>query len=140
VLDRDGRILMPFQGQVLARVDPASGRYESIPLEANTHQHGIAISRDGARLLIVGTGPAGGATAGASLTVLEVGSGEQTLVPLGRPHERVAFSVDERVAFLTGGYTFAGGGWDGITVVDLESLTIVEIVAGAWPLDIAVLA
>jgi hypothetical protein len=139
VLDGDGRILMPFQGQVLARLDPVSGTYESIPLEANTHQHGIAISRDGARLLIVGTGPAGGATAGASLTVMETGSGKQALVPLGRPHERVAFSADERAAFLTGGYTFAGGGWDGITVVDLESFTTVEIAAGAWPLDISVI-
>ena len=140
VLDRDDRLLLPFQGQVLARLDPATGEYESIPLTANTHQHGIAINADGDRLLIVGTGPAGSATAGASLTVMDLTSTEQTLIPLARPHERVAFSPDERFAYLTGGYSFAGLGWDGITIVDLARQTTSEIAVGAKPLDLLVLA
>jgi DNA-binding beta-propeller fold protein YncE len=139
VLDPDGMLLLPFQGQVLARFDPAIGRYESIPLEANTHQHGIAINPAGDRVLIVGTGPAGGATGGASLTVMELPTARQTIVPLDRPHERVAFSPDERFAYLTGGYSFAGGGWDGITVVDLQEQTATEIEVGKWPLDLLVL-
>ena len=131
---------MPFQGQVLARVDPESGEYASIPLEANTHQHGIAINGDGTRLLIVGTGPAGGAPGDASLTVMDLTTNEQRLIPLDKPHERVAFSPDEQFAVLTGGYSFAGGGWDGITIVDLEQQTTTEIAIGAKPLDIAVVA
>jgi DNA-binding beta-propeller fold protein YncE len=140
VLDRDGRLLLPFQGQVLARLDPASGEYESIPLIANTHQHGIAINATGDRLLIVGTGPAGGATSGASLTVMDLVTNEQSLIPLTRPHERVAFSPDERLAYLTGGYSFAGQGWDGITIVDLVRQTSLEIAVGSKPLDLLVLA
>lgn len=139
VSDPEDRLLIPFQGQVLARVDPATGDYESFPLSANTHQHGLAISTDGRRLLIVGTGAAGSATAGPSLTIMDLASTDQTLVPLARPHERVAFSADERFAFLTGGYTFAGGGWDGITIVDLEQRAVSELAVGAMPLDIAVL-
>ena len=139
VLDRDGHLLLPFQGQILARLDSASGRYESIPLVADTHQHGIAINADGSRILIVGTGPAGSANGPASLTIMELASGEQTIVSLNRPHERVAFSTDERTAWLTGGYSFAGGGWNGITEVDLEALTTREVPVGAWPLDILVL-
>ena len=92
-----------------------------------------------ARVLIVGTGPAGSANADPSLTTLDLPTGEETFVPLTRPHERVAFSPDERTAYLTGGFSFAGGGWDGITIVDLAQLTTREIEVGAKPLDIAVL-
>jgi DNA-binding beta-propeller fold protein YncE len=139
VLDPDGKLLLPFQGQVLARLDPATGAYEAIPLEANTHQHGVAINRAGNRLLIVGTGPAGGATGPASLTDMNLRTGEQQLIPLARPHERVAFSPDERLAYLTGGYSFAGGGWNGITIVDLSNFSTREVAVGARPLDIVVL-
>jgi DNA-binding beta-propeller fold protein YncE len=139
VLDSKGRLLLPFQGQILARLNPQSGQYESIPLTANTHQHGVAINADGTRLLIVGTGPAGGATADASLTIMNLETNEQKLVPLDKPHERVVFSPDERDAYLTGGFTFGGGGWDGITIVDLEEHTTSEVSVGALPLDVVVL-
>jgi hypothetical protein len=139
VLDHDGYLLLPFQGQVLARLDPATGEYDSIPLIANTHQHGIAINADGDRLLIVGTGPAGSATSDASLTVMDLKTNEQSLIPLSRPHERVAFSPDGRFAYLTGGFSFAGLGWDGITIVDLDRQTTREVAVGAKPLDLLVL-
>jgi hypothetical protein len=63
----------------------------------------------------------------------------ETNIPLAKPHENVVVSPDGRYAYVTGGYTFAGGGWDGITVIDLEMLTLREIPVPARPLDIVVL-
>jgi hypothetical protein len=37
---------------------------------------------------------------------------------------------------LTGGSTFANGGWHGITVVTLESRTLTERSASPRPLDV----
>ena len=60
-------------------------------------------------------------------------------IPLNLPHERVALSPDGHFAYLTGGYTFANGGWDGITVADLEQRATREIAVPDRPLDIVVL-
>ncbi len=59
-------------------------------------------------------------------------------VPLARAHEQVAVSPDGRWAYLTGGHSFANGGWDGITVVDLIDLTLREITIPNRPLDIVI--
>lgn len=139
VRNAEGKLLLPFQGQALAIVDPESGTYESITLTANTHQHGIAQSSDGDRLYIVGTGPAGSATGPASLAVVNLAGQTESHIPLAKPHERIALSKDERFAFLTGGYSFAHGGWDGITVIDLDSHEQTEIAVGTQPMDILVL-
>ena len=137
-LGPDGHLLLPFQGHVLLDLDPVSGESTTVPLTANTHQHGAAIAPDGHRLLIVGAGPAGGATGGPSLTVLDLATSDGTVIPLSRPHEDVAVDPTGRWSDLTGGYTFAGGGWDGLTVVDLEDGTAVELPVPDRPLAVAV--
>ena len=47
-------------------------------------------------------------------------------------------SPDGRTAYLTGGYTLTGGGWDGITVIDLETRAMHEIAVPGLPLDVVV--
>lgn len=139
VLDPRGHLLLPYQGTTLLDVDPLSGDATTKPLTANTHQHGIAWSPDGSALFIVGTGPAGSATGGASLTILDWATGSEEIIPLTRPHEHVAVSPDGRFAYLTGGYSFANGGWDGISVLDLTDKTLQEIAIPNRPLDIVLL-
>jgi DNA-binding beta-propeller fold protein YncE len=139
VLQADGRLLLPFQGRGLVALDSASGASTTIPLTANTHQHGVALSPDGRTLLIVGTGPAGSATGAASLSIVDLASASEEHLPLSRPHEQVAVSHDGRWAYLTGGYSFANGGWDGLTVVDLQQRTTRELPVPDRPLDIVVL-
>lgn len=135
-LDDDGRLLLPVQGQVLLRLDPRTGASSTDRLAANTHQHGVARSPDGRRLAIVGTGPAGAATAGPSLAIVDVSSGEEAVHPLDRPHENCAWSADGARIYLTGGYTFGGGGWDGLTVVDAATGDATEWAVGSLPQDI----
>lgn len=52
----DGKLLLPFEGERLAVVDPRTGRTTIEPMTANTHQHGATVTADGT-LLTVGTGP-----------------------------------------------------------------------------------
>jgi hypothetical protein len=110
--------LMPFQGRVLLALDLATGTTRD-PLTAGTHQHGIAVSPDGKSVAVVGRGlqEAGGQP---SLTILTLADGTERIIPLTRPHEMVAFSLDGSEAYLTGGYLLEGA-WEGVTVVDLES-------------------
>lgn len=135
----DGRLLMPVQGKVLIDLDPVDGKFITLPLTANTHQHGVALGPDGQTLLIVGTGAAGSATEGPSLSIINLATGAEKVVPLSRPHEWAAISPNGREAYLTGGYTFANGGWDGLTVVDLQTLTMRELPVPDRPQDIVVL-
>jgi len=118
--DRTGSLWLPVQGRVLVRLDPSSGKQQRFPLSAKTHQHGIAISRDGQKLVVVGTGAAGSARKGPSLTVYELETHTETIVSLQRTHEAIVLSQDGRFAYLTGGQSFTGG-WDGLSVVDLET-------------------
>lgn len=137
-LARNGRLLLPYQGQVLVELDPSSGTFTTRPLRSNTHQHGVTLSRDGARLFIVGTGPAATATNGPDLSVVDLVTGDEHTYQLDRPHECVVLSPDEATAWLTGGYTFANGGWDGLTALDLASGSARQIAVPDRPLAIVV--
>jgi hypothetical protein len=135
----DGRLLLPVQGRVLLELDPASGDSRAHPMRAGTHQHGVALSPDGGTLYVVGTGPAGTVHGGPRLTAIDLATHSETHIPLARPHERLALSPDGGRAFLAGGFSFAGGGWDGLTVVDLAAGTTAEIPVPSRPLDVLVL-
>ncbi|MEU5986071.1 hypothetical protein [Streptomyces sp. NPDC047434] len=133
----DGRLLLPFEGERLAEVDPRTGRTEIRAMTADTHQHGAAVTPDGT-LLVVGTGPVDPASdQGASLTVRRP-DGTERIIPLDGPHENVAVSKDGRTAYVTGGFT-RDGSWDGLTVVDLASGGTRRVAAGERPLGVVVL-
>lgn len=137
-LRSDGTLLLPYQGRALQVLDPTNDVSTTLPLAAQTHQHGVALTPDERYLLIVGTGPAGGVSGGPSLTIFDLATGAEEIVPLARPHEQVAISRDGRRAYLTGGYLLTGG-WDGLTVVDLETRATREVAVPGGPLDIALL-
>ncbi|MFJ9339015.1 hypothetical protein ACIRP0_06940 [Streptomyces sp. NPDC101733] len=133
----DGMLLLPFEGERLAVVDPRTGRTRVEAMTADTHQHGATVTPDG-RLLVVGTGavdPSDGR--GPSLTVRSP-DGRERVVPLDGPHEDLAVSRDGGTAYVTGGFT-RDGYWNGITVVDLGDGTTRRLAAGSRPLGIAVL-
>ncbi len=132
----DGKLLLPFEGERLAVVDPATGRVAIEEMTANTHQHGATVTPDGT-LFAVGTGPIDPSEdAGASLTVRSP-EGVERVYPLDGPHEDVAVSEDGRTAYVTGGFT-RDGYWDGISVVDLASGDVQRLPAGARPLGVVV--
>ncbi|MFF7296111.1 hypothetical protein [Streptomyces sp. NPDC008265] len=133
----DGKLLLPFEGERLAVVDPRTGRTAIEAMTADTHQHGAVATPDGG-LLVVGTGAVRpGEGKGPSLTVRSA-DGTERIVPLQGPHEDVAVSPDGRTAYVTGGHT-RDGHWDGITVVDLGTDATRRLPAGTRPLGIAVL-
>ncbi|MFE7577332.1 hypothetical protein ACFU5Z_21620 [Streptomyces sp. NPDC057521] len=133
----DGKLLLPFEGERLAVLDPRTGKVAVERMTANTHQHGAALAPDGT-LLVVGTGPIASDDEEASLTIREP-DGSERVVKLDGPHEDVAVSRDGRTAYVTGGFT-RDGYWNGITVVALDGKTPpVRLAAGERPLGIAVL-
>ncbi|OKJ78629.1 YncE family protein [Streptomyces sp. CB02460] len=133
----DGKLLLPFEGERLAVLDPRTGNVAVERMTADTHQHGAALAPDGT-LLVVGTGPIASDDEEASLTIREPG-GSERVVKLDGPHEDVAVSQDGRTAYVTGGFT-RDGYWNGITVVALDGKTPpVRLAAGERPLGIAVL-
>lgn len=138
VRPEDGKLLLPFEGERLAVLDPRTGEVTVEPMTADTHQHGAALAPDGT-LLVVGTGPIGAEDDDPSLTVRNP-DGTERIVPLDGPHEDVAVSRDGRTAYVTGGFT-RDGYWNGITVVDLddEGSEPIRLKAGNRPLGIAVL-
>ncbi|RII13742.1 hypothetical protein DSC45_22575 [Streptomyces sp. YIM 130001] len=133
----DGRLLLPFEGERLAVLDPRTGDVDIEPMTADTHQHGARLTPDGT-LLAVGTGPINPAEdEGPSLTVRGP-DGDERVIPLESPHEDVAVSPDGGTAYVTGGFT-RDGYWDGVTVVDLASGDTRRLPAGHRPLGAAVL-
>ncbi|WP_406079889.1 YncE family protein [Streptomyces zaomyceticus] len=133
----DGKLLLPFEGERLAVVDPRTGRTTIEPMTANTHQHGATVTADGT-LLTVGTGPIDPSEdRGPSLTVRTPGGAER-VYPLEGPHETVAVSKDGRTAYVTGGFT-RDGYWDGLSVVDLDTGDTRRLEAGSRPLGVVVL-
>ncbi|MDX2922854.1 YncE family protein, partial [Streptomyces sp. NE06-03C] len=134
----DGKLLLPFEGERLAVLDPHTGKVTVERMTADTHQHGATPAPDGT-LLVVGTGPIGSDDEDPSLTI-RAPDGSERVVPLDGPHEDVAVSADGRTAYVTGGFT-RDGYWNGITVVGLdgEESEPVRLTAGNRPLGIAVL-
>ncbi len=135
----DGRLLLPYQGRVLFVLDPATGRGASFPLRSDTHQHGVALSPDERHLYVVGTGPAGGANGPPGLSIVNLEAMTEEFLRLPRPHERLAVDPDGSRVYLAGGYSFADGGWDGLTVIDLTTRAVTEVPVPARPLDVVVL-
>lgn len=135
----DGCLLLPYQGRGLVVLDPKSGSYKTEPLTGNTHQEGVTLTPDGKHLLVVGIGSAGSATGTPNLTMLDVNTFKETILPLARMHQMVAASADGRTAYLTGGVTYADTGWNGMTVVDLATGTTLEFELPDYPLDVQLL-
>ncbi|MGX9923257.1 hypothetical protein ACWIG4_25755 [Streptomyces sp. NPDC002248] len=133
----DGHLLLPFEGERLVDLDPATGRSRVRRMTAHTHQHGTALTPDG-HLLVVGTGPIDPAEdEGPSLTI-RAPDGTERVVPLDGPHENVSASPDGRTAYVTAGYTREG--WrDGVTAVDLRTGKTRWLPGGTRPVGVAVL-
>jgi len=132
-VDADGTILLPYQGKVVARLDPRTGRFTTIRSTANSHAHGTSLA--GRRLLTVGTGSFGNATGRPNLSILDVDTGKERVVPLSRPHETVAAWRDasgREFAAVAGGNT-RDEGWNGITLVDLKDRSLRELAVPDYP-------
>ncbi|MGC0430691.1 YVTN family beta-propeller protein [Streptomyces sp. SAI-195] len=133
----DGALLLPFEGERLAVVDPGTGRVRIEEMTANTHQHGVTAGADGT-LYVVGTGPIDPSEDdGPSLTVRTPDGGER-VVPLDGPHETVALSADGGTAYVSGGFT-RDGYWNGLSVVDTATGRVTRVPVGERPLAVAVL-
>lgn len=133
----DGALLLPFEGERLAVVDPGTGRVRTEDMTANTHQHGVTAGADGT-LYVVGTGPIDPSEDdGPSLTV-RTPEGDERVVPLDGPHETVALSADGRTAYVSGGFT-RDGYWNGLSAVDVATGRVTRLPVGERPLAVAVL-
>lgn len=132
-VDDDGTILLPYQGRLVARLDPRSGRFTTLKSRANSHAHGTA--RAGRRLLTVGTGAFGNASGAPNLSILDLDTGRERVVPLDRPHETVAVWSDAdggEFAAVAGGNT-RDEGWNGLTLVNLDDRSTRRIAVPGYP-------
>lgn len=128
-----GSILLPYQGEVVVRLDPVKGATSEIASAANSHAHGATLA--GTELLTVGTGSFGSATGVPNLSILDLNSGEERVVPLRVPHETVAVWRDAAgrdFAAVAGGNT-RDAGWNGLTLVALDDLSVREIALPGYP-------
>ncbi|WP_327379299.1 YncE family protein [Streptomyces sp. NBC_01212] len=133
----DGALLLPFEGERLAVVDPDTERIRIERMTADTHQHGVAVADDGT-LFVVGTGPIDPSVDdGPSLTV-RAPEGEERVIPLDGPHEDVVVTADGRTAYVSGGFT-RDGHWDGLSVVDVATADVTRVPAGTRPLGMVIL-
>ncbi|MGV9351788.1 hypothetical protein ACWDSD_45355 [Streptomyces spiralis] len=133
----DGALLLPFEGERLAVIDPGTGRVRVERMTANTHQHGVTTGADGT-LCVVGTGPIDPShDDGPSLTV-RAPDGHERVIPLDGPHEAVTLSADGRTAYVSGGFT-RDGHWNGLSVVDVPTGRVKRLAVGTRPLGMAVL-
>ncbi len=133
----DGALLLPFEGERLAVIDPGTGRVRVERMTANTHQHGVTTGADGT-LYVVGTGPIDPShDDGPSLTV-RAPDGHERVIPLDGPHEAVTLSTDGRTAYVSGGFT-PDGHWNGLSVVDVPTGRVKRLAGGTRPLGMAVL-
>ena len=132
-LDRRGRLLLPINGEVLAVLEPRTGRITTRSMRARVHQAGVALTRGrlltvGAEALEPGSRP--------NLSVYDLTTGRERLIELDRAHEEIAVDRDGKTAYLTGGYT--RGGWRGISVVDVAGGRVTrELALNDEPLGIA---
>lgn len=132
-VDQDGFIWLPYQGITVAKLDPRTGKFETMPSTANSHAHGTALA--GTKLLTVGTGSFGNAMGGANLSILDTATGKEQLVDLDPPHETVAVWHDESGAEFAavGGGNTREMGWDGITLVSLADLSKRQLAVEGYP-------
>lgn len=131
--DDYGTILLPYQGEVVVRLDPLTGATSELASAANSHAHGTALA--GRTLITVGTGSFGSATGEANLSMLNLDTGAERELPLKVPHETVAVWRDgsgREFAAVAGGNT-RDAGWDGLTLVSLDDLTVREIPLPGYP-------
>ena len=133
--DSEGRLLMAYAGRLFVALDPRTGAATRLPLTADSHQHGVALRPETSELFILGTGAAGSAAGGPSLTRLDIATGAERVIPLARPHERIAFNSEGTTAYLSGGYPLSGG-WDGLTIFDLASESTAEVAVPDRPMDL----
>ncbi len=135
-VDAAGAILLPYQGRVVVRLDPRTGETAALTSRGYSHAHGTALAGD--VLMTVGTGAFGNAQSGPNLSLLRVtgaGAGEERVVPLDVPHETVAMWRDAEgaeFAAVAGGNT-RNEGWDGITLVSLDSLETRALPVAGYP-------
>lgn len=132
-VDAAGRILLPYQGLLVADVDPRSGRFRTVESRADSHAHGTALA--GRRLLTVGTGAFGNANGEPNLSILNLDTGRERIVPLAKPHETVAVWRDSDgsdFAAVAGGNT-RDQGWDGVTLVKLKGRDTRRIAVPGYP-------
>ncbi|PPS91177.1 YncE family protein [Streptomyces sp. MH60] len=133
----DGALLLPFEGERLAVVDPGSGRVRIENMTANTHQHGVTAGADGT-LYVVGTGPIDPSEDGGPSLTVRTPDGDERVIPLDGPHETVALSADGGTAYVSGGFT-RDGYWNGLSLVDIGTGRVTRLPVGERPLAVAVL-
>ncbi|MCW2287405.1 YVTN family beta-propeller protein [Leucobacter luti] len=129
----DGTIWLPYQGETVVGLDPRTGAQRTVASAANSHAHGTALAET--RLLTVGTGAFGSADGTPNLSILDLESGAEQVVPLALPHETVAVWRDAdgaEYAAVAGGNT-RDEGWDGVTLVALDGLATREIPVPGYP-------